>query len=279
MNSSYAPIARLLFVLLLGGCTWDLDQAICHPSVERRVTESLSGELGVPEPVAVNPDSFRFAMFGDPQVHADLEHRLGRFAQDIGPNGIDFFCVLGDLTHDATEAEIAVIKAGLDSVGVPYYVTLGNHDLYQRDGWDRFKEEFGPSCYSVVIADRVKLIFLDTADGTVGKTQFDWLERELDDNRYVKVVGTHFPCYDGITPCMWRMAGAAERYKLQYLLQEYGAYAFVSGHIHGWRYTLVQDVHHFIVGTMAPGGLDYGTHGYLLLTFSRGILSWDRVEF
>lgn len=280
MSFRHALAACLLGVVLMCNCVWDLGQFVFHPSVEQRVTESLSGEIKIPEPVAVNPDSFRFAMFGDPQVHSDLKHRLGRFAQDVEPNGIDFFCVLGDLTHDATAIEVMTIKAGLDSVGIPYYATIGNHDLYQREGWAQFKENFGPTCYSVVIGDKVKLIFLDTADGTIGKTQFAWLETELDDaGQHIKVVGTHFPCYDGITPCMWRMASAAERYKLQYLLQKHGAYALVSGHIHGWRYTQVQDVHHFIVGTMAPGGLDYGNHGYLLLTFAQDTLSWDHIEF
>ena len=281
MGSKTAQVARLLglgclFALSVGGCKWDLGQAFFHPSVDERVQGSL--EMPWPGPVEVNPDSFRFAMFGDPQVHSDLKHLVGRFGEDVGPRGIDFFCVLGDLTQDATEEEVGVMKAALDSVGIPYYCTIGNHDLYQKEGWQRFKDNFGPGCHSVVIADKLKLIFLDTAEGAVGKNQFDWFERELGDSTPLKIVGTHFPCYDGVTPWMGRMASTAERNKLQYLLKHYGAYALVSGHIHAWRYTEVDGVLHFIVGTMSIQ-LDYGKNGYLLFTVVGDSVSWERVEF
>jgi predicted phosphodiesterase len=277
--SSRRPLA-LLFALLLCGCDWDLTQAAFHPSVEQRVAEGLSGELGTPKPVEVDPDSFRFAMFGDPQVHSDSIHMLDRFSEDIGPRHIDFFCVLGDLTHDATEDEVGFIKQALDAVGIPYYVTVGNHDLYQAEGWDRFKQAFGPATYSVVFARRVRLVFIDTASEVVGPTQFDWLESELlqEPGPYVTLVGTHFPVYDGITPTLYRTGSTAERYKLQHLLQSSGAYALVSGHIHAFRHTVAGGVHHFICGAMAPDKLDYGNRGYLLFTFAHDSLSWEFVE-
>ena len=271
-------IIPLVLPLLLAGCAWDLDQVVCHPSVEERARESLSGELPAPAPPEVLPDSFRFAMFGDPQVNADLEHRLGRFARDVESLGIDFFCVLGDLTHDATQAEVAEARRALDATGIPWYVTAGNHDLYQDDGWQRFKDSFGPSCYSVAVAGRVKLIFLDTADGTVGATQFAWLEEQLAADDLIKVFGTHFPCCDGSLPSLYRLGGTAERYKLQHLLQDHGAWGIVAGHIHGWRHAVAGGVHHFIAGSMAPGRLDDGTPGYLLITFAGDSLSWNKVE-
>ena len=280
MRSRLKPDLVLALALALGlACDWDLSQSFVHPSVEDRVRASLAGDFGTPVPPSVNPDSFRFALFGDPQVKSDGVHRLDRFREDVAARDIDFFCVLGDLTHDATAAEVELIKAALDSIGIPYYATAGNHDLYQADGWQLFTDNFGPSCYAITIGDVLKLILLDTASGTIGPTQFDWLEAELGGpGPHAKVVGTHFPCYDGITPNLYRMAGAAERYKLQYLLREHGAYAFVSGHIHGWRHTVAGDVHHFIAGSMASGGLDYGVPGYLLLTCVRGNLSWEFVR-
>ncbi len=269
-----------LLLAVVAGCELDWGQFIAHPTVEERVRENLAGRLHAPGPVPVNPDSFSFAVFGDPQITHDNVNLLGRFSQDVAARGIDFFCVLGDLTSEDTPDETDSIKLDFDRVGVPYYVNIGNHDLYQADGWERFKQNYGPSCFPVVIADRVKLIFLDTADGILGPTQFDWLETELDDGgRFTKIVATHYPVYDGIKPIMWRVASTGERQKLQRLLRKYGAYAIVSAHIHGWRHTTVAGVEHFIVGTMAPGGLDYGTHGYLLFTVTRDSVIWERVEF
>jgi 3',5'-cyclic AMP phosphodiesterase CpdA len=244
------------------------------------VRENLSGSLHAPGPVAVNPDSFSFAMFGDPQIEHDNRNNLWRLKADVGPKGISFFCALGDFTEHATPDEHDSIIKDFKSVGIPYYAAIGNHELYQTDGWDWFKAHFGPSCFPVVIADRLKLIFIDTADGTIGPTQFRWLEQELDDaGQYVKIVATHYPAFDGPEPIMWRVASTTERTKLQHLLQKYGVYALVSGHIHGWRHTVVSGVNHFVVGTMPPGGLDYGTHGYLLFTFAHDSLSWEHIEF
>jgi predicted phosphodiesterase len=264
-------------LLVLGACQWDVWGIITRPTVEQRVRECLAGDLLAPEPVAIDPDSFCFAVFGDPQIHTDYHSSLDRFRQEVVQRGIDFFCVLGDLTNDATPEECDSIKLQLERVGVPYYVTIGNHDLFQADGWERFKADYGPSCYAVTIADRIKLIFLDTADGTLGPTQFDWFEDELVDTGLIKLALTHFPVYDGERPIMWRLASDAERVKVQSLLERHHAFAWCSGHIHGWRHLQVDSVHHFTCGAMAPGTLDYGSPGYLLFTFAHDSLSWEFV--
>jgi predicted phosphodiesterase len=277
MRSRHAVLFVLAGLLTFCACEWDLWGILTRPTVEDRVQENLSGVPPAPGPVPVDPDSFRFAVFGDPQVEHDYQSSLGRFKQEVADRGIDFFCALGDLTNDATDDEVDSVKLQLDRVGVPYYATIGNHDLYQADGWQRFKQNYGPSCYVVVIADRIKLIFLDTADGTIGPTQFSWLEGELQDSGFIKIVLTHFPVFDGEKPIMWRLASDAERAKVQSLLEKYGAYAWCAGHIHGLRYTQVDAVHHLTCGAMAPGTLDYGDPGYLLFTFAHDSLSYEFV--
>jgi 3',5'-cyclic AMP phosphodiesterase CpdA len=280
MGSRRAFLTGLAALLVLCACKWNLWGIATRPTVEDRVREDLSGTPPAPGPVAVNPDSFQFAVFGDPQIKQDNVNRLGKFKQEVGARSIDFFCALGDLTNDATEDEVDSIKLDLDRVGIPYYATIGNHDLFQADGWERFKENYGPSCYAVVIADRIKLIFLDTADGTIGPTQFDWLETELRDSAYIKIVLTHYPVFDGEKPMMYRLASDAERVKVQSLLEQDGAYAWCAGHTHGLRHTQVGTVHHLTCGAMAPDavGLDYGNPGYLLFTFAHDSLSWQFVE-
>jgi hypothetical protein len=265
--------------LLLAGCDWDIGQSVFHTTIAERMNDNLSGALRAPAPPVVNPDSFRFALFGDPQLGVDLRSYLGRFRQDAAVRGISFFSVLGDLTEDDVESERQAVKVGLDSVGVPYYCTLGNHDLYQADGWAWFKAAFGPSCHSVVVADRIKLLFLDTAEDELGQAQFDWLASELaDDGRFTKIVCTHFPIYDGARPIMWRLGSSEERYRLLSLLAKYRVHSYVAGHIHGWRHIEIDSVNLFICA-MPAGGMDYGIPGYLLFTWALGRLSWEHVEF
>jgi 3',5'-cyclic AMP phosphodiesterase CpdA len=277
MCSRRALVAVLALLLAVCSCKWDVWAIVSRPPVEQRVRDNLSGVPPAPGPVAVNTDSFRFAVFGDPQIGHDYRTSLAQFGREVAKRDIDFFCVLGDLTDDATADEIDSIKTQLDRVGIPYYATIGNHDLLQEDGWERFKQNYGPSCYQVVIAGRIKLIFLDTADGTLGSTQFDWFESELQDSAYTKIVCTHYPVFDGERPIMWRLASDAERAKVQSLLDKYGAYAWCAGHIHGWRHMQVDSVNHFTCGAMAQQ-LDYGEPGYLLFTFAHDALSWQFVE-
>jgi 3',5'-cyclic AMP phosphodiesterase CpdA len=44
------------------------------------------------------------------------------------PDRPDAVLVTGDLTEKAASAEYAVVKAGLDALGLPAYVLPGNHD-------------------------------------------------------------------------------------------------------------------------------------------------------
>jgi hypothetical protein len=272
------PAAGLMLFIgcCLVSCDWNVSQFFFHPSTDQRMQDNLSESMPAPQPPEVNPDSFRFALFGDPQIATDLRSHLGWFRTEAARQGIEFFGVLGDLTDGQNDVEREVVKAGLDSTHRPYYCTLGNHDLYQADGWDWFKSEFGPSCYSVVVADRLKLIFLDTAEGDLGQVQFDWLEQQLAADTLPKVIGTHFPVYDGLTPIMWRLASSEERYKLMSLLRNHNVRAIVAGHIHGWRHTEIEGVEHFICALPASG-MDYGSPGYLVFTWSRGELTWEHV--
>ena len=279
MNSRrWLACSLLLALLAVSGCDLDWGQFFFHPTIADRMRDNLSGELQAPAPVAVNPDSFRFAMFGDAHVRADGSSLLGWFRQDAVARGIDFFCVLGDLTNDATVEEQVFAKAQLDSVGRPYYCTLGNHDLYQAGGWEWFKTTFGPSCYTVVIGNRVKLLFIDTAEGMLGQQQFDWLEAELGRGQgLVQIVCTHFAVYDGTAPIMFRLPSTEERAKLIGLLRRYGVHSMVSGHLHGWRHVRIEGTNYFI-SAMPSEGMDYGNPGYVLFTFAHDSLSWHRPE-
>jgi len=273
---------RLLLVscLALTACTTEYGRLFPNPPVETRVRECLSGTIPWPDPPRVDTNRFRFAIltdlhFGDPESVA-----LGWFRYQLEQLDIDFVCVLGDITDHGLPAEYEQARRGLDSFGRPCYCAIGNHDLYQSNGWQSFKQTFGPACFSLLIANRLNLIFLDTAEGTLGPTQFEWLETTLEtDTSTYRIVLTHFPLYDGFCPTPFRLASPTERYKLQSILARHRVAAFVSGHIHGWRHTTIEGVNHFVAGSMAPGRLDYGTRGFLLFEADRDSLHWARVAY
>jgi len=73
-----------------------------------------------------------------------------------------------------------------EEVNKPLYMITGNHDLY-FDGWKSFYELFGSStyCFTVTTTDTSDLyICLDSGGGTLGKSQVEWLEGVLAQNRH-----------------------------------------------------------------------------------------------
>ncbi len=289
-NGKKGSAAAILLVGLLCGpaCGKSLSQMLFAPSADQRTAESLSADLTPPAAITLaNPDEFSFAVFADVQVRDEQKTLLGRFKTDVDLLGLDFFVVLGDLTEDGSIAQLTYVKQALDGVGVPYYATIGNHDLFQvpeKGGWAGWKSTFGPATYAVTLSDRVRFLFIDTASGDLGSTQFNWLEEQLalPTSARFTFVGSHYPVYDGITPLMWRLGSVEERYKLSSLLNRSNVYAFVAGHLHTFESAQVGQVRHFITGSMYPYELDGGEHGYLLFNYKNGEMTsrhvvWDDV--
>ncbi|MEO0086427.1 MAG: metallophosphoesterase [candidate division WOR-3 bacterium] len=275
-------VTRRLLVtcLMLAACDGPVSHFLFHTPVETRVRDCLHGSIPWPQDLPGNSGTTSFAVLTDPHFGDPDSVPLGWLRSQLARLNMDFFVVLGDITDNGLPAQYEQARLALDSLGLPYFCTTGNHDLYESDGWQNFKQTFGPSCYSVLIAGRLRLIFLDTADGTLGPTQFDWLETTLEtDTAHFRIVLTHFPLYDGTTPTVFRLASPTERYKLQHLLNRHRVNALVAGHIHGWRYTRINSVDHFIAGSMAPGHLDYGTRGFLVFNLFGDSLHWSRVEY
>lgn len=273
-------IAGLFFLL---GCGKDLSQIFFHSSVSQRFNDSTSGTLAVPSPFALpSPNAFNFAVFGDSHVNSRNESLLSRFKQDVTSKNLSFFVVLGDITEDGSTSELIQAKADLDAVGIPYFTTVGNHDLFQsgsNGGWDVWKTTFGAATYSVTFANVVRFLLIDTSSGQIGAEQFDWLRSQLSSQIQYTFVGSHYSIYDGTMPSMWRLESVEERYELIDILNAGNVYAYVGAHTHGFRQSQLGSVLHFVTGSMYHDTLDYGSHGYLLFSYSGGQMSWQQVKF
>lgn len=218
----------LLLFFILFACKKDIVAFFIHASTERRVTESISEITNHPEAVSVDTLNFKFAVFSDIHITEGNIHYLDRFKEDVEQLGINFFLVIGDITDNGLDIEYNKSMTDLQEVGIPYFVAIGNHDLYQKNSWDLWKSYYGPSCYSVNISNYLKIIFLDSASGLIGKTQFNWLENELKNKLSFTVVASHFAIYNGLTPSIFRLTSAEERYKLISLMRDHQVKAYFS---------------------------------------------------
>jgi hypothetical protein len=130
----------------------------------------------------------------------------------------------------------------------------------------------------VTLAGIVRFIFLDTASGDVGDSQFKWLETQLQTKIPYTFVCSHYPIYGGEVPSIYRLESYEERYHLASLLDKYRVYAYVGGHLHGFVHARIDQMEEFVVGAMYPHALDVGDHGYVLFTYDGHALTWQWVK-
>lgn len=105
--------------------------------------------------IKTTPQSeFTAIMMGDVQPFGDQEvdyfQRL--VVEDLKNKNADFFVPLGDLAWDHLEVHPAV-RSALQSVGLPYYPVMGNHDIDLRSpqpfyARETYQSNFGPTYFS-----------------------------------------------------------------------------------------------------------------------------------
>jgi hypothetical protein len=78
-------------------------------------------------PDAAATAAFRFAVLSDIQEAIDKVEDLYR-AIDLDPQ-IRFVVGAGDMTSNGTEEQLVVFQQKMAALQVPYFVTLGNHDI------------------------------------------------------------------------------------------------------------------------------------------------------
>ncbi len=123
-------------------------------------------------------------------------------------SGADAIALLGDICSYPSEAAIEFVAATLDSVGVPWFYTFGNHDWHyegyegteveQRAMWAqrRFKplfRDYNPLIYSVDVKG-LRLIMLDTGVYEILPEQLRIFRQEMK-TRKPTLLLCHVPFY------------------------------------------------------------------------------------
>lgn len=180
----------------------------------------------------------RVAVLSD--VHVTLgnanERALREAVREINGSDFDFVVMNGDLTNEGSDAELANVKAILDSIRHPLYVLPGNHETTWSQsaahtfprlwGNDRFYTNIGDSLLVVGIACGP---YMKMGDGHIKQEDLHWLRKTLDDNLKpgMKVLSfNHYPLLDDLDNYVEYIE----------LLQDYPVIAHICGHYHTWRH-------------------------------------------
>lgn len=145
----------------------------------------LNSEAAVRNPI-IRPDAksiLKFALVADSHNSND---KLKDALFDAREKGAKFVIGIGDYTDVGTDKELNEAKAVFEGSHLPYYLTAGDHDLWNaRDkGVDpqvKFSEIFG-SPYQSFSDSGVRFLILYNADNYQGmdSVQMSWLSDQVD---------------------------------------------------------------------------------------------------
>ena len=146
----------------------------------------------------------------------------------------DIIYPVGDATHHADRLVTQMYK-GLTDLGIPFYFSLGNHDMLTQNGQDVIQSLHLPAkgYYKVSPSPLVDFFVINTS--AFNAPQKAWLESTLAQSKASgKVVFGHHPLYS--TGAHGQDADLrALRKQLDPILRQYRVDAYLAGHEHNYE--------------------------------------------
>jgi 3',5'-cyclic-AMP phosphodiesterase len=174
---------------------------------------------------------WRFALLSDIQEAIDRVHDI--YARMNTDPSIVFVVSAGDLTEQGTVAEHERFQRELELLRVPFFPTLGNHELGTEDG-AVFQRHFGRGNFRFAYGG-MQFTFLDSASATIDPVVYDWLDRWLAEGQNrTHAVLMHIPPIDPIGVRNGSFADRNEGSKLLAKLADGRVDVTYYGHIHSY---------------------------------------------
>lgn len=256
-------IAYTILALSLVSCNVDWFGFVSPTSdtTDRRVAQSLEwNERNGYKTINVPTESYRFYVGSD--VHTEkTTHNLDKWLCALRNDTTAYFGIIaGDCVNEPKAFHLFASALHFDSVtqkrNDTVFTTLGNHDLYFEQ-WNDYKSYFGTSTYWFEVQTPTQkdlFVVLDTGNGTLGTTQFDWLRDLLAARRNSYrhcIVVTHTNLFknDNSNFPTSEMA-LEETFKITDLMQKYRVDLYLQGHDHNQEAIVYRNVAYVIVPTM-----------------------------
>lgn len=261
---------KILFLIIFFLCCdyFDPTGFLYTINVDERFKENQSLKE-IKSPSISNTKEFSFLVICDTHYY---KHQLN-YIKDIENKKdyfkIDFIIVNGDIVQSGLENQYILAKEDFNNSSIPIYTTIGNHDIY-NNGYNFYKKYFGRSVYDFKIDD-LHLIFLDTANGTLGKLQFDYLENILKNSKsQKKIVFTHYNLVENEFNSFTSYSYSDEVYKIFSTFEKYNVNFCISGHIHRFILTNIRGTTYI---SLTNKGSDKNDH--IIFRYKNGILTYE----
>ncbi|HVY29739.1 MAG TPA: metallophosphoesterase [Polyangiaceae bacterium] len=186
--------------------------------------------LALAAPDADGDAAFQFGLLSD--IQEAIDHVQDIYDKLNAQPDVRFVVGAGDLTSAGTREQLERFQSELLHLKVPYFATLGNHELGTSP--DLFHDYFGRGNLHFRFHD-VAFTLLDDGSASIDPLVYDWLDGWLADaKRDVHVVAMHIPPLDPIGVRNGCMASRSEAAKLLGRLAEGRVDVTLYGHIHSY---------------------------------------------
>ena len=157
---------------------------VSYEEVNDRFEQSMTwNHLNPYKKILLSTNNYEIFAMGDCQI-GGVEN-LNIFFKDAVNSDAKAIVMVGDLTSGKAK-DYSVFQDNLINAGsVEVFPLAGNHDLY-FNGWKDFYSRFGSSTYYFTVRTPTAedlFICLDTASGTLGSKQINWLKNLLENER------------------------------------------------------------------------------------------------
>ena len=185
-------IIGAIAMLVISGCEQMNIKGFFVPNgdgVQKRFEQSVQMTGSQAVQGVETQDAYTVYVCTDPHI-SDSSRNLSKFNDDFRNDPeATFGIVLGDCIDKKDKFNDYISATTYNPDRHAYnrniYHLLGNHDTY-FNGWEQFRELIGPSVYWFDVkfpSGQDLYIALDTASGTLGGKQMEWLRSFLDSER------------------------------------------------------------------------------------------------
>jgi 3',5'-cyclic AMP phosphodiesterase CpdA len=267
-------IAPCLIALVLS-CDLDGWGWLWSSDVDDRYRDDKT--LAAPADLPLVAPPYSFVVIADTHVFGnDTAARFAALQAQLlpGPNGDRFVLACGDLAQDGARTDFQTFGAEAAALGIPVYATPGNHDLF-NNGWPHYRDTLGRSLYSFAVGSglgTLRVIAVDSANGTLGGPQRAWLERRLDARTEdFCVTFTHMEFFSESIIETQQWTDINETYSLMHLLETSDVNVHFTGHTHRYLARTINGTSYVTAPALASGAVR------VLVT--PGGVHWARMDF
>lgn len=184
--------------------------------------------LRIAPPDAEQRTPFRFVAMADIQTGLATVHQL--FAKINQVTDARFVVFMGDLTERAEREEYQLAATQLQTLAIPFYATLGNHELWADP--DRFFSQFGRASFHFDFRG-VAFTFADSGDAGLDPVVEDWVDDWISQGRdQVHIFLSHFPPIDPMGTRNGSFRSLRDGHRLLGKLARGGVDLTLFGHVH-----------------------------------------------